>query len=133
MRTVQALDVTRQLFSCPERQATVWHRICSVYGNKVLRYALGRGAAATLSYLPLRGVCLGKGAGMSERESATTWHRSSFSQSGDCVEWICSGTLVYMRNSNDPSKRVLEFTHPEWRAFIDGVKAGEADLSTKDD
>jgi len=67
---------------------------------------------------------------MGEREAPSSWRRSSFSQSGDCVEWRCSEYFVHVRTSKDPSGPILEFTHAEWRAFIAGAKSGEADLNT---
>jgi hypothetical protein len=65
-------------------------------------------------------------------EMPSTWHKSSFSQGGDCVEWARTKELIHVRNSNDPSGRTLDFTHSEWQAFINGVKAGEADLDSED-
>jgi predicted secreted Zn-dependent protease len=67
---------------------------------------------------------------VSERKTPSTWRKSSFSQGGDCVEWSCSESLVCVRTSKDPEGRVLTFTHHEWRAFIAGVKSGEADLGS---
>jgi hypothetical protein len=69
---------------------------------------------------------------MSERETPSTWRKSSFSQPGDCVEWICAEALVYVRASKDRDGPTLKFTHDEWEAFIAGVKSGEADLNTND-
>lgn len=66
---------------------------------------------------------------MSGSGAPSSWHRSSFSQSGDCVEWEYSETSVFVRTSKDPFGKTLEFTHAEWRAFIAGVKFGEADLN----
>ena len=66
---------------------------------------------------------------MSERKTPSAWQKSSFSMSGDCVEWRYSKTFVHVRSSKDPSGRTLEFTHSEWRAFVAGVKSGEADLN----
>jgi hypothetical protein len=66
---------------------------------------------------------------MSERETPSGWRKSSFSTGGDCVEWAPTETQVYVRASGDPSGATLEFTHPQWQAFIAGVKSGEADLS----
>jgi hypothetical protein len=68
---------------------------------------------------------------MSEREIPSTWRKSSFSQNTDCAEWSRTETRVYLRNSGDAAERVLEFTHAEWSAFIEGVKSGEADLDTE--
>jgi hypothetical protein len=65
---------------------------------------------------------------MAERDISPAWHKSSFSQQGDCAEWKFSDELVLLRNSKDPSGRVIKFTHAEWRAFINGIKSGQADL-----
>jgi hypothetical protein len=78
-------------------------------------------------YLLLRGAS-SEVAGMSEHETPSTWRKSSFSQNIDCAEWSFTETRVYLRNSSDPSEHKLEFTYAEWRAFIEGVKSGEADL-----
>ncbi len=67
---------------------------------------------------------------MGEGDMPSAWRKSSLSQSGDCAEWARSGMHMYMRNSKDATGPVLRFTLAEWRAFIDGVKAGEADLAT---
>ena len=70
---------------------------------------------------------------MSEHETPSTWFKSSFSQNTDCAEWSCTETRVYLRNSGDPTGRMLQFTHAEWRAFVEGVKSGEADLTVAED
>lgn len=69
-----------------------------------------------------------EGVTMSERETLSAWRKSSFSANGACIEWRCAENYVYVRDSKDPSGGVLKFTCPEWRAFVAGVKAGEADL-----
>jgi Domain of unknown function (DUF397) len=69
---------------------------------------------------------------LDEHDAPPTWRKSSFSQGGDCVEWSCGASAVYVRTSKDPHSQVLEFTLPEWQAFIDGVKSGEADLKRPD-
>jgi Domain of unknown function (DUF397) len=63
-------------------------------------------------------------------ENFPVWRKSTFSQNGDCAQWMPTETAVYLRHSKDPSGPVLEFTPAEWRAFVDGVKSGEADLTT---
>lgn len=70
---------------------------------------------------------------MSERETPSAWRKSSFSLNTDCAEWRYTATRVYLRNSGDPVERILEFTHSEWRAFIAGVRHGEADLDGSED
>jgi len=56
------------------------------------------------------------------------WRKSTFSQGGDCLEWVIGSDGVYIRDSKDPAGARLSFTHSEWKAFIAGVKGGEADL-----
>ena len=68
---------------------------------------------------------------MSEHETPSAWRKSSFSQGGDCVEWSYSKSAVYLRDSKDPSRRTIEFTHSEWRAFIEKVKSGDSDFNTR--
>ena len=60
---------------------------------------------------------------MSERDAPSTWRKSSFSQSGDCVEWSCLEGFVCVRSSEEDNGPVLRFTNAEWRAFIAGVKS----------
>lgn len=63
------------------------------------------------------------------------WRKSTRSGpwTDNCVE--VTGTpedQILVRNSNDPDGPVVAFTPDEWNAFIDGVKAGEFDLSEKE-
>ncbi len=54
------------------------------------------------------------------------WRKSSRSGSGGaCVEVRDRGTGVDVRDSKDRGGPVLTFTAIEWRAFLEGVKAGE--------
>lgn len=58
----------------------------------------------------------------------TYWRRSSYSNNGTCVEVADlpdGGRMV--RDSKDSASPVLTFTHAEWDAFVQGVKAGEFD------
>ena len=56
------------------------------------------------------------------------WYKSSFSASnGACVE-VRPGDSFEVRNSRFPNAGKVSFTHDEWRAFIQGVKAGEFDF-----
>lgn len=45
-----------------------------------------------------------------------------------CVSVKISPDKVSVRDTKDPTKKTLEYTHPEWTAFIEGVKKGEFDL-----
>lgn len=62
--------------------------------------------------------------------AASEFRKSSFSggDSGACVEVARRPERIGIRDSKDPASPVLEFTPPEWRAFIEGVKAGEFDI-----
>ena len=54
------------------------------------------------------------------------WVRSSYCDTASCVEVMDLGTTVIVRDSG--SGRQVEFTRREWRAFVEGVKAGEFDM-----
>ena len=56
------------------------------------------------------------------------WVKSSFSGTGDCVEWFIDESHVRLRDSKDPSGSELAFTHSEWKAFGLGINAGEGSL-----
>ena len=63
--------------------------------------------------------------------SRAAWRKSTRSNAnGACVE--VAGNLsevVALRDSKDKTGPVLVFARDNWRGFIDGVKAGEFDLS----
>lgn len=53
---------------------------------------------------------------------------STFCNFGDCVEvGQLAGGSVSVRDTKDPERRSLVFSHDEWDAFVKGVKAGEFD------
>jgi hypothetical protein len=56
------------------------------------------------------------------------WHKSSFSDTANCVEVQVSHSGVSVRNTRNRDGGTLVFTHPEWSAFIAGVQAGEFNL-----
>lgn len=61
------------------------------------------------------------------------WRTSTLSQNGGaCVAWVHdpSSRLILVRHSREPDGPQLRFTELEWRAFIQGVKRGEADLES---
>ena len=45
-----------------------------------------------------------------------------------CVQVAIRKDAVGVKDSKDPGKATLCFTHSEWQAFIEGVKAGEFDV-----
>jgi hypothetical protein len=56
------------------------------------------------------------------------WHKSSFSGTENCVEVAdLPGGGKAVRDSKDPSGTMLTFTPGEWRAFVQGARAGEFD------
>jgi hypothetical protein len=58
------------------------------------------------------------------------WHKSSRSgNNGACVEVRDTGDSVNVRDSKNPTGPALRFTADEWQAFLDGVQAGEFDLT----
>jgi hypothetical protein len=62
------------------------------------------------------------------------WMRSSFCESGACVEVRTSagkggeGGSVQVRDSKNPDGPVLTFTNDEWDAFLRGAKSGRFDF-----
>lgn len=59
------------------------------------------------------------------------FRKSTYSNSGSCVEVAVIDGAVKVRNSNDadePQRPTVRFTDDEWRAFVAGVKNGEFDL-----
>jgi len=66
---------------------------------------------------------------LSGGEQPPQWRKSSFSGNGDCLEWMMNADGVRLRNSKDHSGAELRLTSSEWDAFLDAVKAGEADYS----
>ena len=59
------------------------------------------------------------------------WRKSSRSNgSGNCCQWapLADGGVAFRDSKLGEESPVLTFTQAEWKAFIDGVKAGEADL-----
>lgn len=53
------------------------------------------------------------------------WRKSSFSQSGDCVEVAFGHSSVLVRDSKRPEGGVLVLTITQWFAFLAGARSGE--------
>ncbi len=45
-----------------------------------------------------------------------------------CVAVAAVAEGVAVRNSTDPEKRTVYFSHDEWSAFLKGAKSGEFDV-----
>jgi Domain of unknown function (DUF397) len=65
---------------------------------------------------------------VSQRYTAAAWRKSSFCDSGACVEVAAIDEVIAVRDAKAPNGTVLQFTRPEWRAFVDGVRAGDFDF-----
>jgi len=65
---------------------------------------------------------------MTENAPAPAWRKSTFSESGNCVEVAAApdGGVLF-RDSKNPAAPVLAFTAAEWEAFLDGAKKNEFD------
>ena len=59
---------------------------------------------------------------------AVKWRKSTRSGTNGCVEVAVVDDHVMVRDSKNPDRATLEFTAPEWRAFLLGAQAGEFDL-----
>jgi hypothetical protein len=56
------------------------------------------------------------------------WRKSSYSAKTNCVEFRQVEGGVEVRNSKRPDAGTVAYTIDEWRAFIQGAKAGEFDI-----
>lgn len=62
-----------------------------------------------------------------DNSRVTQWQKSTFSNTGDCVEMRRNDDRIEVRDSKDPEGPTLKYTHSELEAFIKGAKAGEFD------
>jgi len=53
------------------------------------------------------------------------WRKSSYCQSGECVEVSALDGMVMVRDSKAPQAGTLSFNADEFRSFVRGVVAGE--------
>ena len=61
------------------------------------------------------------------RSQEIAWRRASLCANGECVEVGSQDGLILVRDSKDPAGAVLSCSKQEWRAFANGIKAGEFD------
>jgi hypothetical protein len=55
-----------------------------------------------------------------------TWRKSSRSgQGNDCLEVSFIDRAVRVRHSKDPGGPIMQFSGPEWRAFLTAVRSRE--------
>jgi Domain of unknown function (DUF397) len=60
-----------------------------------------------------------------ERLVQLAWRKASFCASGECVEVAQRDGEIILRDSTQPSGRMLHWGTGEWRAFVRTVKTGE--------
>jgi hypothetical protein len=60
-----------------------------------------------------------------KRVPKNIWHKSSFSESGACVEARETADSIQVRDSMDRSGPVLTFTFSEWRSLLVDITRGE--------
>ena len=53
------------------------------------------------------------------------WRKSSYCQSGECLEVSALDGMILVRDSKAPQAGPLSYTADEFRAFIRGALAGE--------
>jgi Domain of unknown function (DUF397) len=59
--------------------------------------------------------------------SPIQWRRTSFCGNAECVEVAQHDQMILVRDSKDPDRAPLQYTRAEFRAFAEGIKAGELD------
>jgi Domain of unknown function (DUF397) len=60
-------------------------------------------------------------------ESSSIWRKSSKCANSECVELTREQDMILLRDSKSPETPALRYTREEFRAFLDGAKAGEFD------
>jgi hypothetical protein len=65
---------------------------------------------------------------MAAADDDYSWRRAC-SSATNCVEVDAAMVQVAVRDSKDPGGPVLRFPRGVWRAFVEGVKAGDYDRS----
>jgi hypothetical protein len=61
---------------------------------------------------------------MAEANETQEWHKSSYSQTGGCVEFTTAADAVLLRDSKDPSGPRLRFSTTHWMTFLGTVRQG---------
>lgn len=51
-----------------------------------------------------------------------TWRKSSFSESGSCVEVATQDRSTLIRDSKNPKGKILSFSSGTWQEFIQAVR-----------
>jgi hypothetical protein len=64
---------------------------------------------------------------MVEVDDAPGWRKSSRSGNTSCVEFTCSSSAAFVRDSKDVTGPALRFGRRSWIDFVNGLKAGAFD------
>jgi len=60
-------------------------------------------------------------------QGPAAWRRSSKCATSECVEITRERDMILLRDSKSPETPAFSYTTEEFRAFLDGAKAGEFD------
>jgi Domain of unknown function (DUF397) len=60
-------------------------------------------------------------------QGPSAWRRSSKCAATECVEIAREQGMILLRDSKSPDMPAFRYTTEEFRAFLDGAKAGEFD------
>lgn len=58
---------------------------------------------------------------------SSVWRKSSKCANTECVEIAREQDMILLRDSKSPETPAFRYTREEFRAFLDGAKAGEFD------
>ena len=64
---------------------------------------------------------------MNSNEIPLFW-KSSYCTDGPCVEVAESNGIVFVRDSKINSIKLLEFTRPAWKTFVESVQKNDFDM-----
>ena len=60
-------------------------------------------------------------------EGSSVWRRSSKCANSECVEVARERDMILLRDSKSPDTPAFRYTRDEFRAFLEGAKAGDFD------
>ena len=66
---------------------------------------------------------------MVDSRLSAAWRKSSRCDSGSCVEVALVGEEIAVRDGKNPTGHTLQFTRMQWKAFTEGIRAGEFEIS----
>ncbi|WP_373320658.1 DUF397 domain-containing protein [Rhizocola hellebori] len=81
-----------------------------------------------MARLPYPGKAIRVGGEALKNRDSVAWRKSSFCESGACLEVAAVGEDIVVRNSQDPHGTTLRFSKPVWASFLEAVSAGDFHL-----